>query len=62
MAILLFAQPETNLLRLHRLVDHFHQLAAQRLDVGLIARCSSKLLQRLLCVVLAAVEAPVDEK
>jgi hypothetical protein len=47
--------------RLHRLGDHGGQLGAQRVEVDLVAQVRGERRERLLRVVLAAVEAAVDE-
>jgi hypothetical protein len=55
-------QPQTNELRLHALVHHLQQIGAQSLEVGLVAHCAAEGRQYLGGVVLAAVEALVDDR
>ena len=55
------AQPERHAGRLHRFVDDFDQPAAQRRQVDLIAQVGAEGGDDLGGVVLAAIEAPVDE-
>jgi len=45
--------------RLHRLVDHGHQLSREGVEVDLVAEATAECLDRSGCVVAAPVEAPV---
>src|SRR6266699_4032637 len=47
---------------LHRLINHRHQLCAQLVQVHLIANGRTKRSDRAGCVILAPVEASVDER
>src|SRR6266566_4149783 len=54
-------QPQRNMRWLHRLHHHCYQVLAQLVQVNFIAQCIAKCCQDLLCIILTAVEAPVDD-
>ncbi len=54
------AQPDREVFRLHRLVDHREQPLPQRFPVDFIARGRTEALERARSVILAPVEATVD--
>ena|ERR671916_511170 len=57
-----WTQPQGDVLRLHRLPDHPDQLLTQGGKVRLLPQPGGKGVKRLRCVVLAALEAPVDKR
>ena len=59
-AMSIVPQPDADMLRLHRLLNHTQQLGRQRVQVCFVACGHSKLRQHLLGVVFPAKEAPVD--
>ena len=54
-------QPQSHEFRLHRLAYYPHHLSSEYTEVGLVARRPSEGRQHFGRVVLAPVEAPVDE-
>src|ERR1700686_764786 len=54
-------QPERDMARLHRLPDHRHQMPPQLLQVHFIGQGGPKLRQRPSRIILAAVEATIDD-
>src|SRR5215213_8868830 len=55
------SQPQRDVLRLHRLPDHTYQVIAQSVQVGLVSELGRESLQRLCCIILPPVEAPIYE-
>src|SRR5215210_944081 len=55
------AQPQRDVLRLHRLPDYPDQIVAEGAQVGFVAKLRGELFERLSSVVLASVETAVDE-
>ncbi len=56
-----FAQPERDMRWLHRLLHHGQQLIVQLVQVHLLAQCSTEGGHDLGCVILAAIEAPIND-
>lgn len=54
-------QPQRHVLGLHGLADHRYEVATQGFQVYLVAQSRGENFQGLPRVVLASVEAPVDE-
>src|SRR5579863_4623947 len=54
-------KPERDVARLHRLLHHREQVLAQLRQINLIAKSGAKSSQRFGGIILAAVEAPVDD-
>ncbi|HCJ33256.1 MAG TPA: hypothetical protein DHV65_03030, partial [Ktedonobacter sp.] len=55
------AQPQRDMGRLHRLLHYGDQLFAQACQVGLRTQCHAKCVDDPLGIILAAIEAPIDE-
>jgi hypothetical protein len=55
-------QPQSDVLRLHRLPRYYHQIVAQGSEVGLIPERRREALESLSRIILLAVEAPVYER
>src|SRR5688572_29252239 len=55
-------QPQSDVLRLHRLLHHSYQVAAQGIEVRLVSKLGGEALKRLCRVILLAVEAPIYER
>src|SRR5215213_10508891 len=55
------AQPQRHVCGLHGLPDYTFQITAQRFEIRLVPQLRGEGFQGLLCVVLTAVEAAVDE-
>src|SRR5215203_3969270 len=55
-------QPQSDVLRLHRLPHHSHQIGAQSIEVRLVSKLGGEALKRLSRVILLAVEAPFYER
>src|SRR5919199_4347085 len=54
--------PDRDVRWLHRLLDDREQVLGQAVEVNLIAQCRTESLERACRIVLAPVEAPVDER
>src|SRR5215472_7794421 len=55
------SEPERDMRRLHRLVDHRQQMFAQLRQIYLLAQGSAEGGQRLLSVILAPIKAAIDQ-
>jgi hypothetical protein len=55
-------QPQSDVLRLHRLLHHPYQVVAQGIEVRLVPELCGETLKSLPRVILLAVEATVDER
>ncbi len=58
----IWAQPQRYVGRLHRLFYHAHRIIADCVQVSFVAQLGREGFQGLSSIVLAAVEAPVDER
>src|SRR5947199_9441096 len=56
-----WTQPQGDVHRLHRLLHDCYQVVAQGCQIHLIPQCSAESLQRPSCVILVAIEAPVND-
>src|SRR5215204_3252231 len=55
-------QPQSDVLRLHRLPNRYHQIVAQSIEVRLVPELCGETLKSLPRIVLPPVEATVDER
>ena len=56
-----YTQPQRNKCRLHGLLDHCHQILPQLIQVNFMAQCCTKSGQGACCIILAPIEAAVDD-
>src|SRR5687768_11001039 len=55
-------QPQSDVLWLHRLPHHSHQIVAQSIEVRLVSKLGGEALESLSRVILSSVEAPIYER